>query len=125
MPTKHVTIYPLTNLSLSKKIPYITFKPIFIITQHILFLHFRIHYNIELKAIEVGDDFIQLPTNIFNTPSKRGTIIDSGTTLAYFPHVIYTQLMQKVSQIVQLYSFHFYFFLFIKSIITYCFFFLI
>ncbi|KAL7582726.1 aspartic proteinase 36 [Lactuca sativa] len=56
----------------------------------------EIHYNIELKAIEVGDDFIQLPTNIFNTPSKRGTIIDSGTTLAYFPHVIYTQLMQKI-----------------------------
>lgn len=57
----------------------------------------EVHYNIELKAIEVGDALLRLPPNLFNTQSKRGTIIDSGTTLAYFPEVIYTQLMEKIT----------------------------
>lgn len=60
---------------------------------------FRSHYNIELMAIEVGDEFVRLPTKLFNTASKQGTIIDSGTTLAYFPDEVYNQLMNKASEI--------------------------
>ncbi|KAD4584050.1 hypothetical protein E3N88_21651 [Mikania micrantha] len=54
------------------------------------------HFTIELKAIEVGGEFIRLPTDIFNTAAKRGTIIDSGTTLAYFPEEVHSQIIKKI-----------------------------
>ncbi|KAL0322290.1 UNVERIFIED_CONTAM: Aspartic proteinase-like protein 2 [Sesamum calycinum] len=55
------------------------------------------HYNVILKAIEVGGQFLNLPTDSFDTGSSRGTIIDSGTTLAYLPSEVYQQLMNKVT----------------------------
>ncbi|XP_071716056.1 aspartic proteinase 36-like [Rutidosis leptorrhynchoides] len=54
------------------------------------------HYNVELKTIEVGGDILQLPTDIFDVGEKRGTIIDSGTTLAYLPDLVYKQVLQKI-----------------------------
>ncbi|GKA85862.1 aspartic proteinase-like protein 2, partial [Tanacetum coccineum] len=50
------------------------------------------HYNVELKAIEVGGDVLQLPTDIFDVGEKRGTIIDSGTSLEYIPDLVYKQI---------------------------------
>lgn len=49
-----------------------------------------------LKAIEVGGAFLQLPTDLFDTGDKKGTIIDSGTTLSYLPEVAYNALMNAV-----------------------------
>ncbi|KAF3452475.1 hypothetical protein FNV43_RR02908 [Rhamnella rubrinervis] len=54
------------------------------------------HYNVVMKAIEVGGDVLELPTDTFDTGSRRGTIIDSGTTLAYIPETVYATLMSKV-----------------------------
>ncbi|CAL5192809.1 unnamed protein product [Lathyrus oleraceus] len=54
------------------------------------------HYNVILKDMEVDGDSIQLPTDIFDTGSGRGTIIDSGTTLAYLPASIYNQIVTKI-----------------------------
>ncbi|XP_020219139.1 aspartic proteinase-like protein 2 [Cajanus cajan] len=54
------------------------------------------HYNVVLKDMEVGGDPIQLPTDIFDSSNGRGTIIDSGTTLAYLPASIHEQLMDKI-----------------------------
>ncbi|GJY29595.1 aspartic proteinase-like protein 2 [Tanacetum coccineum] len=54
------------------------------------------HFNIELMAIDVGGDFIDISSSLFNTPSKYETIIDSGTTLAYFPDRVYDQLMEAI-----------------------------
>ena len=54
-----------------------------------------------LKGIEVAGDPIQLPTDIFDSTSGRGTIIDSGTTLAYLPVSIYDQLLEKVRVILR------------------------
>ncbi|KVI07478.1 Aspartic peptidase [Cynara cardunculus var. scolymus] len=54
------------------------------------------HFNIELKAIEVGDEFLRLPRDIYDGRTRRGAIIDSGTTLAYFPNEIYNQLMRSI-----------------------------
>ncbi|RYQ91392.1 hypothetical protein Ahy_B09g097275 isoform F [Arachis hypogaea] len=54
------------------------------------------HYNINLKDIEVGSDILQLPTDIFDSGSGKGTVIDSGTTLAYLPSMVYDQLISKV-----------------------------
>lgn len=56
----------------------------------------RPHYNVNLEAIDVGGAKLQLPTNIFDVEESRGTIIDSGTTLAYLPEVVYNAMMSKV-----------------------------
>lgn len=49
-----------------------------------------------LKNIEVDGDILQLPSDIFDSGSGRGTVIDSGTTLAYLPDIVYDQLIPKV-----------------------------
>lgn len=49
-----------------------------------------------MKAVEVGGYFLNLPTDVFDVGDKKGTIIDSGTTLAYLPEVVYDQLLSKV-----------------------------
>ncbi|KAK7340377.1 hypothetical protein VNO77_21079 [Canavalia gladiata] len=54
------------------------------------------HYNVIMKDMEVGGDPIQLPTDIFDSSNGRGTIIDSGTTLAYLPASVYEQLVEKI-----------------------------
>ncbi|KAH6757854.1 Eukaryotic aspartyl protease family protein [Perilla frutescens var. hirtella] len=54
------------------------------------------HYNVNLKSVEVGGQFLNLPTDLFDTGSSRGTIIDSGTTLAYLPSEVYQQLLDRM-----------------------------
>lgn len=54
------------------------------------------HYNVNMKAIEVGSTFLSLPTDVFDTGERKGTIIDSGTTLAYLSEVVYDPLMTKI-----------------------------
>lgn len=49
-----------------------------------------------LKAIEVGTDVLQLPSDVFVSGDKKGTIIDSGTTLAYLPATVYSPLVNAV-----------------------------
>lgn len=50
-----------------------------------------------LKNIEVDTDILQLPSDIFDSGNGKGTVIDSGTTLAYLPGIVYDQLIPKVS----------------------------
>lgn len=50
-----------------------------------------------MKDIEVGGDLLRLPSDIFDSGDQKGTIVDSGTTLAYLPSSIYEPLMQKVN----------------------------
>uniref|UniRef100_A0A0R0EFQ6 Peptidase A1 domain-containing protein n=1 Tax=Glycine max TaxID=3847 RepID=A0A0R0EFQ6_SOYBN len=54
------------------------------------------HYNVVLKSIEVDTDILQLPSDIFDSVNGKGTVIDSGTTLAYLPAIVYDELIQKV-----------------------------
>ncbi|MBA0630054.1 hypothetical protein Godav_002187 [Gossypium davidsonii] len=54
------------------------------------------HYNIVMKDIEVGGDLLRLPSDIFDSGDQKGTIVDSGTTLAYLPSSIYEPLMTKI-----------------------------
>ncbi|MED6107698.1 hypothetical protein PIB30_016529 [Stylosanthes scabra] len=55
-----------------------------------------VHYNIILKDLEVGDETLALPIDIFGSGNGRGTVIDSGTTLAYLPSAAYEQIMKKI-----------------------------
>jgi hypothetical protein len=50
-----------------------------------------------LKDMEIDGEPVQLPLDFFDSGSGRGTIIDSGTTLAYLPASIYDQILPKVS----------------------------
>lgn len=63
---------------------------------------FRAHYNVVLKDIEVGGEVLTLPSDIFDNGFRQGTIIDSGTTLAYVPQVVYETLVPKVHDIPKL-----------------------
>ncbi|KAF5454894.1 hypothetical protein F2P56_024526 [Juglans regia] len=54
------------------------------------------HYNVVLKDIEVGGEALSLPSDIFENGFRKGTIIDSGTTLAYLPEVVYETLVPKI-----------------------------
>ncbi|XWS58946.1 hypothetical protein CRYUN_Cryun08bG0077900 [Craigia yunnanensis] len=54
------------------------------------------HYNVVMKAVEVGDALLELPSDIFDSGDQKGTVIDSGTTLVYLPSTIYEPLMTKI-----------------------------
>lgn len=60
-----------------------------------------------MRAVEVDGDSLDLPSDLFGTDSQGGTIIDSGTTLAYLPDEIYEPLMEKVGLILQTLRIHF------------------
>ncbi|CAJ2633400.1 aspartic proteinase 36 isoform X2 [Trifolium pratense] len=54
------------------------------------------HYNVILKDMEIDGETVRLPLDLFGSGSGRGTIIDSGTTLAYIPASIYDQIVPKI-----------------------------
>ncbi|KAI5648984.1 hypothetical protein M9H77_34989 [Catharanthus roseus] len=56
----------------------------------------ELHYNVIMKAVEVGGDVLDMPTDVFGDESGGGTIIDSGTTLAYLPDDIYVPFMRRI-----------------------------
>lgn len=57
---------------------------------------FRPHYSVNMTAVQVGHTFLSLSTDASEQRDRKGTIIDSGTTLAYLPEGIYTPLIYKV-----------------------------
>lgn len=58
--------------------------------------NFRPHYNVNMTAVQVGRDFLNLPTDVFEAGDRKGATIDSGTTLAYLPEMVYGPLVRKV-----------------------------
>ncbi|KAI4344985.1 hypothetical protein L6164_012155 [Bauhinia variegata] len=54
------------------------------------------HYNVNMTSIQVGHTFLNLTTDTSEVGDMKGTIIDSGTTLAYLPEEIYQPLVNKV-----------------------------
>ncbi|CAI8592100.1 unnamed protein product [Vicia faba] len=54
------------------------------------------HYSVNMTAVQVGHTFLNLTTDASDQNDKKGTIIDSGTTLAYLPDGIYQPLVYKI-----------------------------
>ncbi|XP_027350639.1 aspartic proteinase-like protein 2 isoform X3 [Abrus precatorius] len=54
------------------------------------------HYNVNMTAVQVGHTFLSLSTDVLAQGERKGTIIDSGTTLAYLPESIYEPLVYKI-----------------------------
>ncbi|KNA13805.1 hypothetical protein SOVF_113390 [Spinacia oleracea] len=55
------------------------------------------HYNLDLQSIAVNGQLLPIDQSVFATSSNRGTIIDSGTTLAYLIEEAYDPLVEAVT----------------------------
>ncbi|GER42683.1 eukaryotic aspartyl protease family protein [Striga asiatica] len=58
------------------------------------------HYNVDLQSISINGQILPIASSVFETSSNTGTIIDSGTTLAYFAEEAYDPFINAVEQTV-------------------------
>lgn len=63
-----------------------------------IILYFRSHYNLNLESISVNGQILSIDPSVFLTSNTRGTIIDSGTTLAYLAEEAYDPFVNAVSK---------------------------
>lgn len=56
------------------------------------------HYNVNLTKIEIDGAALKVDLRVFETGEKEGTIIDSGTTLAYISTPAYKPLLAAIMQ---------------------------
>ncbi|XP_075662674.1 aspartic proteinase 36-like [Castanea sativa] len=54
------------------------------------------HYNVNMTAVQVGQVFLNISIEVFEAGDRKGTVIDSGTTLAYLPELVYEPLVSKI-----------------------------
>ncbi|KAH7282266.1 hypothetical protein KP509_35G022500 [Ceratopteris richardii] len=54
------------------------------------------HYNLNLRGISVGSNQLIVDESAYETTNLQGTIIDSGTTLAYLIEPIYTSFINAI-----------------------------
>lgn len=57
----------------------------------------RPHYNLNLEAIAVNGQTLAIDSSVFTTSTTQGTIVDSGTTLAYLADQAYDPFVNAVS----------------------------
>ncbi|KAH6819731.1 Eukaryotic aspartyl protease family protein [Perilla frutescens var. hirtella] len=55
------------------------------------------HYNLYLQSIAVNGQMLPIDQGLFTTSGNRGTIIDSGTTLAYLVEGAYDPLVAAIT----------------------------
>lgn len=55
------------------------------------------HYNLNLQSISVSGKKLAIDPSVFTTSTKAGTIIDSGTTLAYLAEGAYDPFINAIS----------------------------
>jgi hypothetical protein len=55
------------------------------------------HYNLNLLSISVNGQNLPIDSSIFATSNNRGTIIDSGTTLAYIAEEAYNPFINAIT----------------------------
>ncbi|KAL6516724.1 hypothetical protein OROGR_020029 [Orobanche gracilis] len=58
------------------------------------------HYNVNLQSISVNRQTLNIDPSVFSTSTNRGTIIDSGTTLAYLAEDAYDPFVTAITQTV-------------------------
>lgn len=66
------------------------------LTDHLSVLNFRPHYNLNLQSISVNGQMLPIDPAVFATSSGKGTIVDSGTTLAYLAEEAYDPFVNAV-----------------------------
>ncbi|KAI4334304.1 hypothetical protein L6164_019014 [Bauhinia variegata] len=55
------------------------------------------HYNLYLQSISVNGQILPIDSSVFATSTNRGTIIDSGTTLAYLAEEAYDPFVSAIT----------------------------
>ncbi|KAF5471026.1 hypothetical protein F2P56_011503 [Juglans regia] len=58
------------------------------------------HYNLNLQSIAVNGQILPIDPAVFATSSNQGTIIDSGTTLAYLAEEAYNPFVSAITNVV-------------------------
>lgn len=58
------------------------------------------HYNLNLQSISVNGQVLPISPAVFATSNSQGTIIDSGTTLAYLAEEAYNSVVVAITNIV-------------------------
>ncbi|TYI73309.1 hypothetical protein E1A91_D07G121200v1 [Gossypium mustelinum] len=58
------------------------------------------HYNLDLRSISVGGQVLSIDPSVFSTSSSQGTIVDSGTTLAYLADEAYDAFVDAITKTV-------------------------
>ena len=91
-----IILFTLTLKSLSSSVQMLAFKNPYFEIYDMLKMCFRPHYSVNMTAVQVGHTFLSLATDASQQGDRKGTIIDSGTTLAYLPEGIYEPLVSKV-----------------------------
>ncbi|CAA0832628.1 Eukaryotic aspartyl protease family protein [Striga hermonthica] len=56
------------------------------------------HYNVNLQSIAVNGQTLNIDSSVFSTSTNKGTIIDSGTTLAYLAEEAYETFVSAITQ---------------------------
>lgn len=59
--------------------------------------YFADEFNAQVQSISVSGQILPIDSAVFATSSNRGTIIDSGTTLAYLVEEAYNPFVNAVS----------------------------
>ncbi|XP_020214779.1 aspartic proteinase-like protein 2 isoform X1 [Cajanus cajan] len=55
------------------------------------------HYNLNLQSISVNGQILPIDPAVFATSNNRGTIVDSGTTLAYLAEEAYNPFVNAIT----------------------------
>lgn len=55
------------------------------------------HYNLNLESISVNGQTLAIDPSVFSTSSNQGTIVDSGTTLAYLAEDAYDPFVNAIT----------------------------
>ncbi|KAG4985553.1 hypothetical protein AAZX31_12G079500 [Glycine max] len=58
------------------------------------------HYNLNLQSISVNGQIVPIAPAVFATSNNRGTIVDSGTTLAYLAEEAYNPFVNAITALV-------------------------
>ncbi|KAG5515649.1 hypothetical protein RHGRI_036630 [Rhododendron griersonianum] len=58
------------------------------------------HYNLNLESISVNGQTLSIDSSVFATSSNGGTIVDSGTTLAYIAEEAYAPFVSGITSAV-------------------------
>ncbi|GAU15988.1 hypothetical protein TSUD_338590 [Trifolium subterraneum] len=62
------------------------------------------HYNLNLQSIAVNGQLLTIDQDVFATGNNRGTIVDSGTTLAYLVQEAYDPFLNAITTTVSQFS---------------------
>lgn len=57
------------------------------------------HYNVYLQSIAVNGQILPIDSSVFSTSTNKGTIIDTGTTLAYLAEGAYDPFVEAITNI--------------------------